>query len=872
MVAEAEFREKRSTTELVLPEGEYAYTRDTTSGVTYVRLGPTVVNAQAQDQPVIFDVKGGRFNEIRLTEAAQQNTVVPTGHYAVLTNPAANGLHPEGGKAVAKDLNIGQRVHIPGPTTFALWPRQSTKVIEGHQLRSNQYLLVRVYDEVAARENWAKAVVKKATTSGEAATSEDDTDVVVASHSTPNDLSVGRLLVIRGMEISFYIPPTGVEVVPDKAGNFTRDALTLERLQYCILIDEDGNKRYVRGPDVVFPLPTERFHSSPKGDLHFRPVELNGKIQGIHVKVIADYVDVDGDHGPEGKEYNEGDELFITGKTTPIYFPCEQHSAIKYDGKTKHFATAIPSGDGRYVMARHSGVINMIDGGEQGKVYLPDPRDEVFVRRVLTAGECEAAYPGNHEVLEYNEALRELQIRAPVTRKGVVTAGEIKRSAKMKNLSLGDAEFADVSTYGQAMAEVAGDEFVRKATYTEPRAVTLGNNKFSGVPKINVWTGYAVMLVDTAGQRRVEVGPQRILLGFNETMETLALSTGKPKTTDNLLTTAYLQVEHNKVSDIISAVTSDHVNVSVKVSYRVNFEGDDPTRWFTVSNYVKFLCDHARSVLKASIRATPIEEFFKRSEDFIRDTVLGMKPEDGSQREGMSFENGMRIYDVEVLTVNIGDEQIQHMLAQAQHESVRSSVELAQAQRRLEVQKQHEKIKRDEAEAKALTSEHNAKLGTDEIARRLTMALAELESGVERSKKDLDLQNEQDKVTQAAVEAEISRKRLAADAEISVIQSKEEIRLAALAAEAKITIDRLKAVDKGFSEALLALGNQDTLVKVAEAMSVQQFVGGKNLVEVIGKAFEGSPLASLAGMVQDRAAGSNGKALPKKSTAKQPQA
>lgn len=126
---------RRGTNELVLPNGEFAYTRDTTSGVTFVRCGPVVVNAQAQDEPVVYDKELGRFRTVALSEAAQVNVVVPTGHYAVLANPSADGVHPHTGKEVSKDLAIGQRVHIPGPVSFALWPRQHAKVIEGHQLR-----------------------------------------------------------------------------------------------------------------------------------------------------------------------------------------------------------------------------------------------------------------------------------------------------------------------------------------------------------------------------------------------------------------------------------------------------------------------------------------------------------------------------------------------------------------------------------------------------------------------------------------------------------------------------------------------------------------------------------------------------------------
>ena len=53
---------------------------------------------------------------------------------------------------------------------------------------------------------------------------------------------MGQLLVIKGTEVSFYVPPTGIEVIPlgGKGGDYARDAVTLERLEYAILKDEDG--------------------------------------------------------------------------------------------------------------------------------------------------------------------------------------------------------------------------------------------------------------------------------------------------------------------------------------------------------------------------------------------------------------------------------------------------------------------------------------------------------------------------------------------------------------------------------------------------------------------------------------------------------
>src|SRR5262249_45034191 len=146
------------------------------------------------------------------------------------------------------------------------------RVLQGHHLRSNQYLVVRVYDEEAAKANYQNAVIKPQTVGddgkGAAAPEGSSEDVL-----KPEDLTMGKLLVIKGTLIAFYIPPTGIEVVRD-GDSYVRTAVTLERLEYCILLDEDGNKRFIRGPAVVFPRPTETFVER-NGMRKFRAIELN---------------------------------------------------------------------------------------------------------------------------------------------------------------------------------------------------------------------------------------------------------------------------------------------------------------------------------------------------------------------------------------------------------------------------------------------------------------------------------------------------------------------------------------------------------------------------------------------------------------------
>jgi major vault protein len=334
--------------DLVLPPGSYAYMQDVTKGVVKTYTGPTVINPTAQERPVIYDA--GTFRAAAsLEDAMRISPLAAEGYYVILRNPAKGNKHPEEGSAQpSAEQEIGRTIIVPGPATFALWPGQSAEVVEGHHLRSNQYLLVRVYNEDEARRNWSKAVVKPVDGAEQAAQ--------VAS-APPPDLTVGKQLIIRGTEVSFYIPPTGIEVVRD-GEHYGREALTLERLEYAILVDENGKKRYEVGPQVVFPLPTERFvearDDGGRPGKKFRAVELN-EIQGLHIKVIADYTE-------GGVVHRAGDELFITGKDTAIYFPREEHSAIKYDGKAKHFATAIPAGEARYVMNRLTGEIRTVRG------------------------------------------------------------------------------------------------------------------------------------------------------------------------------------------------------------------------------------------------------------------------------------------------------------------------------------------------------------------------------------------------------------------------------------------------------------------------------------------------------------------------------
>jgi len=844
----ARMDDRNQKRDLVLAPSEYAYMQDVTKGVIKTYTGPTVINPTAQERPVIFNAASKRFEPCGLEQAVQQSAIAPEGYYLILKNPSQRNDHPSpGGVHPSPDLEVGRKINITGPANFALWPGQIVKLVQGHHLRSNQYLVVRVYNEDEARKNWGKAVIKPATVEG---TTPEAPVTPTAISRAPADLTVGKLIIIKGTDVSFYIPPTGVGVVPDENGQYVRDALTLERLEYCILVDQNGKKRYERGPQVVFPEPTETFVMK-EGQRKFRAIELN-EIQGLHIKVIAPYED-------GGKKYREGDEIFITGKETAIYFPREEHSLVRYDGRDKHFAVAVPAGEARYVMNRKTGEIRMVYGPA---MLLPSPVDEVIVRRSLSDTECMTWYPGNDEVLQYNRSLRQVANAAPTTRAGVVSEGDFQRSQNRgKNPAqqaapASQAVAMDASSVSRDTRAMVGDVLERGSNFTQPRTLVF-NTKFEGVPSVGVWVGYAVMVIDKKGNRRVVEGPRNLLLAYDETLEVIELSTGKPKSTNKLLRTVYLRVLTNKVGDICDVETSDHVRVTLEYSMRVNFTGE-PNKWFEVENYVKFLCDHVRSVLKGQIKKHTIEHFYANSVDVVREVILG-KTDDKGARPGMKFaENGMHVTDVEVLAVVIGDDRISALLNQAQHEAVESNITLLRAQRGLEVARKQEEIAQDTARAKTDTKKKIAELETEELAAKLRVVLSQIESEVKQHEERKRAVTAKNAALDADQASQLGRERAAAEVKQAIARAEQALRIEALQAEARTVIDRFQAAQGGFTEALLALQNSETLVKMAEAMSVQAFIGGKTLTDVIDKIFVGTPLEGILAKVKSRAAAVNG--------------
>jgi major vault protein len=801
--------EERRERDLILAPNEYAYILDETKGNIVNYVGPHKTSLANTDQPVVFNEKTKRFERCNLDRAIQLFAIAPEGWYVVQKNPAQEGKAPTIGTANSlPPLNIGHKINIPGPVSFAPWPGQMVRVLQGHRLRSNQYLVVRVYDEEAARKNWNSAVIKPQTASAEGEVGELFSDAVKAE-----ELTVGNLLIIKGTEVSFYIPPTGIEVAADNTGNYVRNAITLERLEYCILLDENGNKRYITGPSVVFPEPTEAFISKD-GLIKFRAIELN-EISGIYIKVIAPYEE-------EGKKYQVGEELFITGKERMIYFPRPEQAIIRYGDQEIHYAVAIPAGEARYVLNRLSGQITLQKGP---CMFLPDPRKQVIARRVLDPKSVEIWFPGNYEALEYNRRLKALNSTDFVDEQEVQAYLQQERE--------------DFCTAAPA-PKIASEEFNREQDFTRPRTVTL-DTKYEGAVSIEVWTGYAVMVVSKSGNRKVIVGPQTYLLEYDETLQTIYLSTGKPKTDANLIKTVYLRSLHNKVSDCIEVETADFCPVQLLLSYQVNFVGESNT-WFDIENYVKFLTDHIRSVLRYAVKKYGIEAFYANAIGIVRDTLLGVANETG-QRTGMMYqENGMHVYDVEVLDVTIQDDDISQLLLRAQHSTVQQTLEIAAEQRALALQQQKEQIAQQMLTASATTQQLQLDIEISQVNKQLEVNLAKINNDIRSQKQQLDAELAQQSTLDSINHATLARNKAQQELDLALTQAQLQQQLEELRASVAATVEQAQAVSPQFIAAMQAFADKALAERLAASMAPLAILGGNSVAEVFSQLVKGTIL------------------------------
>ena len=282
--------------------------------------------------------------------------------------------------------------------------------------------------------------------------------------------------------------------------------------------------------------------------------------------------------------------------------------------------------------------------------------------------------------------------------------------------------------------------------------------------------------------------------------------------------------------------------MDVKLSYRVNFLREQQDKWFSVENYVKYLCDHLRSVLKGEVKKLRIKEFIEDSTAIVRDTVLGEK-ETGKTRSHKFAENGMEVYDVEVLSVTIADDRISTMLKNAQQKAVEGVISLAAAEQNLDITRRTVAVQEE---------------------------VAKLENGLEIKKLDLQatLEKKQADVAMAKITAEIAEAVAALTAEADQQKLKDDIAAAALGRrkeaedytleteKERVTFfeTKMAAITPDLIQAMQTLGQTEFATKLATAVAPLALHEQTGLGTTLEKVFKGTALESILNNIQAKPA------------------
>ncbi len=652
-------RDIRERDILVAPN-EYAYVQDLTKGDIVLYVGPTKISLSNTERMIVL--RDGHFEPVRGDEAGlgvHRFVEATSSQYIILENPPQDlQARPVKGANSGIPLRSGRKNVVPGPAEFPLWPGQRAQVIDGHELRQNEYLRVRVYDDMG------------------------------------QGVPIGTELIVRGTDVSFYIPPSGREVVPKADGSYVRRAWRME------------------------------------------------KNKGLHVRVVAPFEAGEDDQVPPGR-YLAGQDIFLRGREG-LFFPTDNLEVV---GEVAPVPLA--EKEAIYVRALDTGKLTTVEGPIN---YLLDPTREELVGRPLDA------------------------------RRAALYQIDPDGRAKHRALSI----------------------------YVPPSTA---------------------VMVTAKNKREVVVGPQTRILAYDEELEVLRLSTGRPKSDDELLSTCFLQVQGNKVSDLVRVKTADHVELEVLLSYRVSFVGDSE-RWFNVKDYVGLLCDHLGSIIRAAARGSVIEDFQAASTDLLRSAILGPRSDSGA-REGRHFqENGLWVYDVEVLDVRILDQDVKAMLAEAQRLAIMSTITRRQEELRLGDEQLKESVNQAIYSAQMSTlsraAEHEAVSRSVEVARANTRL-------------ELDKLDQIERATHEAEALDIrSRARL------TVAEREAALERQALEARAAAFREQMQALQPELIATLKSLAGQKLAGELSRHLSPLAILGGESVAEVAGRLLDKLPLGPSA--------------------------
>jgi|GEM_PF-995205 len=863
---------ERGSRKIPVTERQFLWVQDDDKGEVILHVGPTMVSPTAADRVVVDDGQGG-FRE-DTSGQPQRMIELSDSQYAVLHNPllerdeGPNGRFRPGRNESRAQRN-GTRAMIPGPCSFYLRPGQRIEVRDAHELASNQYLVVKVYGEADKNAPYYQITAKSAAIT--TATAEDVASSATKSleSSEPVELSRGQLIVIRGLDTQFYIPPSGVDVVPDLSFDDRQITAAAARkilgalpavpapapepppppiAQSAGEYEEQSQRRKNQAPPPApAPIQAQKFDQSARNrqavqrasseaarEVTREPAELSGDdvqlllSSDIHRQALE----------REVRKRRLVREAVVLGEK-------EFCVILDADGKRQ-----IKQGPARVFPGPYDSFINKGSNNRMYNAYellpqralwlrfiAPVPREQLAQR--LPRGvklDKDQYHPGDELILtgvnSFFFPFNEIEILHPLTGQPHVGNDHAdvfieaigidqKSGIYVRDLYTGEVRLVrgkqsylvDPRKEVHITRNISAEDWNLWVTPTEPHKATQKPITTPWAVSINVPHNMAIMAASADGQRVIQ-GPCVDLLLYQETLVPLSLSAGTPKSDARKLRTVFLRTVGNLVSDIIRIESSDFVQVDVRVSYRVNFLPDFKERWFNHEDYIGVLTDHLRSLVRSRCRSMSLSDLWPNLPTVIRDIILGERQEGGG-RKGRSFdENGMHVAEVEVLASEILDKDIARLLETVQRESVSLHISDRQTTEQLRSERLRHGIERERLDLRRETQERQAKV--DEIIRAIENAarLTEMRAGLnaEREKAELTATH-----NDLVLRAQLQREGLSLQANLQKTQQQTAAEVEAL----RLRHEEERTHQKTLHDLQLALIDAQSRATVAERQAVQ---------------------------------------------------
>ncbi|MCX6745159.1 MAG: hypothetical protein NTX82_06570 [Candidatus Parcubacteria bacterium] len=570
------------------------------------------------------------------------------------------------------------------------------------------------------------------------------------------------------------------------------EAVVLGPTEFCVVVDENGMPNSHKGPGRVFPGPNDTFRTQGSRNRVYDAYHLR-EDRGLLLRVVADQITKKDllEKLPEAvanqlnkEKYTKGDEIFISGFDAYLVPYYSVFEVIDPETRNPHI------------------------GNSHGGVYVQaigiDQKSGIYVMKVET-GEVELV-KGKAKLLLDPRKQKHMKRRVP---------------GKIWNLLIG---------YGEPHKAVSPDSVVES-----PWALS-----------VQVPNNMAMLLTSRTG-RRVVLGPQTTLLEFDESPEILHISVNRPKTEKDTKQTVFLWVTGNRPTDQVELITADKAVIKVDVQYEVEFSASDPKeqeKWFLYKNYVWMLASNARSRLRNAAEQVSFAVLKDSISEFVRNVILGKKPEGVAHRPGLPFETcNLRVTEVEVLDWVVDDPEIAKALATANKAAVNREIQVGEEKSALEAEQAKDQIavekaalvlrqtkrsaetelgKRrivDESEKSALqiSQEREARMAEAELTKsRLVEQTAAVkdEINIEAAKRTAAAQLEQSQIIDQKAAKELELKKAAAlrDAAAKEEINKQEQALKKLVVELQQEIELIRLANCS----VLSLKQQELDIKMSD--------------------------------------------------------